>query len=524
MDSPERIARAICEFLADVDSAVVLEDGVPVFDLSDTRYSLSTEHGKCVLHLWSAERNAVRRVVDAEIKQETLRLRVLRFGQSKPGKLEICRGRDPRTPTQKKAARSLYQRRLRTVLERHFAGFTVERLTGNMDLERSFSPVYTRGLLRRGSSGFAVLGVNAQEPQAAIDGALTFGLLWFDYCRERALQDRSRLCHMQGLKLFVPSGLSAVVRERMAHLNRTAAVWQLYELEERDGDVRELDTADRGNVSTHLVQCPDACAARERLAESIRRVTAFVPEADIVVASAAEVAFRWHGLELARARLQAEAGSLQLVERIEFGAAPNATELNEKTAKLFQELTERVLAVRRPDGPRTDPLWRIAPERWLESAVLRNLPALDERLDPACAYSQVPAFAASDRAMIDVLGATQQGRLVVIELKADEDLHLPLQGIDYWARVEWHRSRGEFEQFGYFPQRQLAPEPPLLLLVAPALHVHPATDTLLRYFAPEIDWELVGIDEHWRERLHVIFRKRATPTTETQRHREQFGL
>jgi hypothetical protein len=147
------------------------------------------------------------------------------------------------------------------------------------------------------------------------------------------------------------------------------------------------------------------------------------------------------------------------------------------------------------------------------------LPALDERFDPFCVYSQVPAFAASDRAMIDVLATTQQGRLVVVELKADEDLHLPLQGIDYWARVEWHRTRGEFEQFGYFPQRRLAPEPPLLLLVAPALHVHPSTDTLLRYFAPEIDWELVGIDENWREQLRVIFRKR-TPTTETQRHRE----
>jgi hypothetical protein len=120
--------------------------------------------------------------------------------------------------------------------------------------------------------------------------------------------------------------------------------------------------------------------------------------------------------------------------------------------------------------------------------------------------------------MIDVLSVTRQGRLAVIELKADEDIHLPLQGIDYWARVEWHRSRGELEQFGYFPQLRLAPEPPLLLLVAPALRVHPATDTLLRYLAAEIDCELVGIDEHWRERLRVIFRKRAQHSLEEKRN------
>ena len=39
----------------------------------------------------------------------------------------------------------------------------------------------------------------------------------------------------------------------------------------------------------------------------------------------------------------------------------------------------------------------------------------------------------------------------------------------------------------------------LLLLMAPALHVHPATDIWLRYFAPESEWEFLGIDERWRE-------------------------
>jgi hypothetical protein len=35
-----------------------------------------------------------------------------------------------------------------------------------------------------------------------------------------------------------------------------------------------------------------------------------------------------------------------------------------------------------------------------------------------------------------------------------------------------------------------------------------ATDTLLRYFAPDIEWEFVGIDERWREGVRVVFRKR----------------
>jgi len=38
--------------------------------------------------------------------------------------------------------------------------------------------------------------------------------------------------------------------------------------------------------------------------------------------------------------------------------------------------------------------------------------------------------------------------------------------------------------------------------------VHPATDILLRYISPEIEWEFVGIDERWREGVRVVFRKR----------------
>jgi hypothetical protein len=45
-------------------------------------------------------------------------------------------------------------------------------------------------------------------------------------------------------------------------------------------------------------------------------------------------------------------------------------------------------------------------------------------------------------------------------------------------------------------------------MVAPALHVHPATDTLLRDISPEIEWVLLGIDERWRKEVRVVFRKR----------------
>ena len=74
----------------------MLEDGAVMFDLAQSKYSISGEHNKCLLHMWSAERNTVRRVLDAEVKNGTLRLAVQRLGQARPTKLEICRERDRR--------------------------------------------------------------------------------------------------------------------------------------------------------------------------------------------------------------------------------------------------------------------------------------------------------------------------------------------------------------------------------------------------------------------------------------------
>jgi hypothetical protein len=502
--TPEALIRTVKDFLAEAAGAVVLEDGAVVFDLQRAKYAISGEHNKCLLHFWSAERNSVRRVLDAEVKNGILRLAVQRLGQARPTRLEISRERDRRSPSAKRAARAAYEHRLRHMLERKFPRFKIDRLTTGVDLEKSFGPIYARGLLRQGQSAFAVLGVNAQETQASIDASLTFGILWLDVCR----RVHSARMLVEGLRLFVPDRSSAVVRERMANLNQAAAKWELFEFIERDDALIEMDCSDRGNVATRLVHATDDRAALARFKESILRVRTFLPNCEVAVISPAEVAFRWRGLEFARARLSAEPGSLRSIQEVVFGIGAEEQILGERNERTFAELVNCVRDVRHPYGARSHPLWRLHPESWLESLVVGDVSVIDQRLVSAAAYSQVPAFSASDRAMIDVLATTREGRLAVVELKADEDIHLPLQGLDYWSRVEWHHARAEFQRFGYFAGQQLSTEKPLLFLVAPALHVHPATDTLLRYFSPEIDWEFVGIDERWREEIRVVFRKR----------------
>ena len=489
-------------FLAEARDAAVFESGEPLFDLATSRFSISDDHGHCLLHLWSEERNIVRRVLDAAIEHDVLQLSVQRFGQAKPAKLEICRDRDRRTPSERKRARNTYQALLRRVLERNFPGWTVDRLSSAADLERSFGPIYTRGLVRRNDSAFAVLGVGAGETQVSIDAALTFAILWLDECRRRFRG------LVEGVKLFLPAGTTAVTRARLVHLEGAGARFQLYELDERDLALDEVSVTDLGNIASRLVRCPGRELALRRFAASIERVRAVVHECDIAVLSSSEIAFRLAGLEFARARLAPEAGSFRNTEEIVFGVGGCETLLTPENLADFGNFVNLIAETRRPGGPRANPIFRMRAERWLESLVLRDVTVVDTQLDRDFVYSQVPAFSASDRAMIDVLTLTRDRRLAVIELKADEDIHLPLQGLDYWSRVVWHQQRGEFQQCGYFAGQDLSPAPPLLFLVAPALHVHPATDTLLRYISPRLEWTLLGIHENWRQQLRVIFRKR----------------
>jgi hypothetical protein len=155
---------------------------------------------------------------------------------------------------------------------------------------------------------------------------------------------------------------------------------------------------------------------------------------------------------------------------------------------------------------RLNPLYLRNREAWLESRVRSAIEEIDARLLAAPIYDQVPAFAAADRGVLDLLALERDGRLAVIELKATEDIHLPLQALDYWMRVKWHLDRHEFTANGYFPGVELLTEPPRLLLVSPALDFHPSNEDVLRYFAPNIEVERIGVGLEWRKELKVVFR------------------
>ncbi len=515
--TPEQMAAALEAFLAEHPDAVVLEDGKLLFDMREAKYTLSSEHGRCTLHLWGTDRNLVRRIGALDRRANVLRLRTHRFGQTRPQTLELVADRDRRPPSARDATRTRFLKVLERSLERQFPDWTPRDFRTAMDLEKSFGPAYARGLLTQGQKAWAIIAVNQEESSATIDGILTFGILWLVTCREAA--GNRRVIH--GLKLVVPRGMSATTLSRMAWLAGDAAQWELWELDSRDEQLIARDAADHGNLTTRLIHAPNVASAALRFADASTRVLAMVPDAFRPVVqtrlrSGSELAFLLHGLEFARVRIGTSAESFNRVEEVSFGAGPSETLLNETNEDQLRALVARLCERRLAQADKRDPLYRMQPERWLESELYGNLRVLDEKLDPAHVHTQVPAFAASDRGMLDLLSVTEDGRLAVIELKAAEDPQLPMQGLDYWIRVRWHHMQnpdpvtglGEFQRHGYFADVRLSPLPPRLYLVSPALHVHPSTEILLRHLSPRVEWTLLALNEGWRKQIQIVWRKR----------------
>jgi hypothetical protein len=489
---------------------------------------------------------------------------------------------------------------LERALLRTLPEWKAEGFRSAMDLEKSFGPAYARGSLVRGKQAWAVIGVNENETATTIDGILTLGVLWLHHCRE---QTGGRRLY-QGLKIVVPRGTATLTLSRLAWMNTDAAQWQLWELDQATEEMEPRDATDQGNLRTRLVHHPDPQAAQERFAKAIEKVMELVPpgeahRVDQRLRSTAELAFLLHGMEFARTRIGLAPDSFAHTLEITVGEGDtplteaNRAALSAHVSELFarRRVAEPGLFARRSGPPSRrigapstapaharmtarakagdrnsaqDPLYRAAPERWLESVLRRDLAPLTRnlaatregpphrsvdafandadrdnignrvddiectpveaaehsrvipRLDPAHVYAQVPAIAgASDRGLLDLLGVTADGRLAVIELKADDDLHLALQGLDYWIRVRFHHLQtadaatglGEFQRHGYFRGVELSPLPPRLYLVAPALHIHPATETILRYLSPRVEWNLLALDERWRQQIRVVWRK-----------------
>ena len=464
-------------FLKASRKPALLEPGEALLPLERDRFSIELRGGKLVIEAWDESRHIVRRVMG--IRQEKpgrLDLTVERFGKREGTVTLLDAARAKNDAVRRQGTRLTFREQFRRFLQRQFPGWRIAELSTEADLERSFSPSYPRALMRKGSAAWAVIGAT-EGPEV-----LSFGLIWLDNLRRRA--------PVEGLALLVPTECERALCLRLAHLD--GARFEVFTYSE-EGYAGRVDPGDRGNLDTRLdVACTPSVPAA--IAPWLDGICA-LPYVERVEKNDGSLSLRVRGLEFARV-----AGG-KLLHGLESRQVARAASLPE-----IGKLAEEVARIRAPGADRLNPLYQRSPELWLESQVRAGLEAIDASLHGTPIYGQVPAFAGGERGVIDLLAVEHSGRLVVLELKASEDIQLPMQALDYWMRVKWHAELGEFSSLGYFPGIPLRPQPPRLLLIAPALCFHPTNEIVLRYFSPAIDVERIGLGVEWQKSVKPVFR------------------
>jgi hypothetical protein len=487
---PEATSAAIERFLASSRQPVLIEAGEDPLPMTRDTLAITTRGNHVTLECWSATRNLVRRVRGVTVERRGLmELEIERFG-SRTGTLTLLDLADPSNRNAgQRGARLKYRERFRRSLRRQFPGWRIAELSAEQDLHHSLSPSFPRALLRKGTTAIAAIG--ASEEAFTPEGALSFGLIWLDYLRRR----EPRLS-IEGLAIFVPVGAEGTTCHRVRYLDPHAARYIVF-VHSEGGDEDLIDPGDYTNFDTRLHPY------RQPLAESRPELIAWVDRIGHVKGVQkrgnidGSVTLSVRGLEFARAS----------GDELLFGIDAKHVAGSQAHIAEIVQLAEGLAAMRNADAiDRMNPLYTRHPEAWLESEVRASIETLDATLFEAPLHGQVPQFAAGDRSVIDLLAVDRDGRLAVVELKASQDIHLPLQALDYWMRVKWHLDRGEFTGRGYFPGIELRRDAPKLLLVAPALEFHPTNETILRFFAKEVVVERLGVGIEWRKDLRLMFR------------------
>lgn len=511
------------------DPASGIEDTpLPDADGAASGWRLEVEYGKLLLECWGDGRSMVRRLESAERDAGRLVIEARKPGGFGPPIALEIRDAGDCAPSRRGSEspqddsgdsptsgggrdRAGFEREVVTMLAREYPGARLERVTHRSNRERSFSGCYTRGWARRGREAWAFLGLSEFENPSAVENALVYGLIWLDWLRERASSGQQALV-VSGLKLVLPPAAVAVAAHRAAYLDPHAAGIEILEWTPAWERPRAVDLSDYGNVETRLTPRRRGARLLEQCRPLVRELLG--PQAGsvrVVPDSTGEtLSLRVFGLEVARI----EGGSTVTVT---FGLEGHRRPLDSGNRADFDELLANAVRLRRARCPdRSHPLYRLQPERWLESLLVDDITHIDPALMPEHVYPQVPAFSgtagpAFSRGVIDILGVTRDAetgthRLAVVELKLDEDPNLPLQGLDYWLRVNWLADRGQFHECGYFPG--LTPSPaPVIYLVCPAFRFHSTTERVLRYFQPAIRVVKVGVNQRWREGVKVLFRR-----------------
>ncbi|HEY6403844.1 MAG TPA: hypothetical protein VI479_20650, partial [Blastocatellia bacterium] len=419
--------------------------------LARSDFEFSVEWGKLIFAWWGDGVSQSWRVTAYEIDPGELRLRATR-GMSGETTLLILRdplrsarwakwpnglaGRENLPPGER---RRLYAETLSCLITKSFDGVKIQRATIGSSRSSSGVSQYARLVLKSAGETILAIGTSGAESQAVVDGMIAAGLASFvAFNEKRNEKDRAKR-----FWFCLPKGRSQTAMERgpLLDVSHLGARLEWFEIDE-DGEemvnvrpVMQVELLDSHLLGRGDVVWPDpstpppAPTPYDLWRERIINLAPDLIEKRRDPRSGLE-RFEIKGLEFARflagghakfgvAGATSESGSnppylayLAYPASLTYlGSFADLSVLTESNFGELERLAREIAHYRSADClERRHPFYLLRAEAWLESLLRRDIRRLDPTFDERFVYSQVPAWRADDRSVIDLLTVNKKGR------------------------------------------------------------------------------------------------------------------
>jgi hypothetical protein len=388
---------------------------------------------------------------------------------------------------------------LNSWIKSEFPGSQIVSCMQRTDLAKSLSKSFVRTYFRHRGKNLMALANDIDDASCDPDSGLTQALIWLGQLQRNQLLVRE----VPTIYILVPLNCSATLFHRSTLLNPRRVKVQVLEYERSASTPWAVGKAPQPSPPIEDRDYRWPALGPFHWSPLLLRVLDLAPGAISRYPRFQEYdSLKLAGLEFAQA-----CGPNR--ERIFFGVGSLKKELTDESFPELTALVDEILFYRRADSPDPfHPYYRAQSERWLETLIMDRAPDLFPELVPECIYSQIPVYLGKDPGRVDVLGMNEGGGLVVMELKIGPDPDLPLQALDYWARVLRHNRNGDFERRSYFAGRRLKRSFPIIYLVSPVFSYHDTTEKVLRFVNPKIEVWKISVNEDWRCGVKILRRDR----------------
>jgi hypothetical protein len=204
--------------------------------------------------------------------------------------------------SERQLSRENFAQSIRLPCEHEFPDDALDSLTSADDLEHFLSGKYVRGVLRRGTESWALIGVPESETNQDPSRCLPFALLWLARLRESPGRK-----NVAGARILLPPNSAALVAHLLPALHPEVKV-HLFERDVVMERLQRIEPAAVANVSSWIVPARATQSLRDRAVRELapllpasRAALSFhpnLPAKEVLVRFRGLACLRWHESEI----------------------------------------------------------------------------------------------------------------------------------------------------------------------------------------------------------------------------------